>query len=111
MTYIVAWIIYEIFYLIYYLGFFLVYFWVIKSFQINVPRIINLAIGILGLFLFAVSMCRARLAASEYSTNKYNLLEAHNLSGAAVKAYLSFLPIIGPLFRRDDDDQKPDYEH
>jgi len=113
MTYLIAWLVFEFFYLIYYLGLFMVYFGTIKYYHINVPRVINVPIGILFLALIPLLSYRAKLAASAYSTNRFNLLEAHNISGATLKSYLSFLPIIGMLFRSNHDDtgKKGDYKH
>lgn len=108
MTFLVSWAVYGIFYFFYYLWGFILLSAVADNFHIPVPlsvaRFILLSAAAAAIVLSIVAGLRAKIAASTYSTNRYTLLEAHNISGALLKSQLRFLPIIGGLFQKGDEE-------
>lgn len=60
---------------------------------------------IIGFFVLIYMMFlpgyRAKLASEEYGGD-IGFWEAHRISGVILKTHLSFLPIIGPLFNKED---------
>ena len=61
-----------------------------------------------GLIFLAYAMClpgyRAKLASEAYGDRDMGLWEAHSVSGVILKTHLSFLPVIGFLFKQQKED-------
>ncbi len=54
---------------------------------------------------FLVAGRRAYLAAQAYGCRDMTLLQAHEAAGAAMRAELSFLPLVGRIFGGDKGDE------
>jgi len=72
----------------------------------NILNAIILILSVIGLIFIAPY--RAKLASDLYcESNKINFWEAHKISGVMLKTNMSFLPIIGFLFKaKEKDDDK-----
>jgi len=54
------------------------------------------------IYLFILPAYRAKLAAEVYGERDTGFWNAHILSGTMLRVHLSFLPIIGKLFEKND---------
>lgn len=109
MKYIVNIIVFEIFYMIMYVlpaGILLMIYEekIKKIFPPNIGQSLTLILGIIAMAAFIFSGYRARIAAKCKVDNNMKFLQAHRTSWAMIKTNLSFLPIIGNLFKNKDEE-------
>jgi hypothetical protein len=69
----------------------------------SIASYLTLFLGIIIIIAFLFSGYRAKVAAKCKVDSNMKFLEAHRASWAIIKANLSFLPIIGSLFKNKDE--------
>lgn len=76
---------------------------IIDFFNLNLKEYIGSFLEVIGLLILAYQMFlpgyRAKLASDAYGDRDMELWRAHKVSGAELRTQLSFLPIIGNLFK------------
>jgi hypothetical protein len=107
MTYVVALVVYQWFYLVLYLtGPGIVAFWLRPLVPKNASWGAFVDVPMVGVFLglLFLSGYRAKLAAGLFQGD-IGFWKAHVMAGAILRAQLTFLPVIGPLFasKRNED--------
>ena len=69
----------------------------------DIAKYLTLFLGIIILLIFIFSIYRARIAAKCKVNNNIKFLQAHGSSWTIVKTNLSFLPVIGYLFKNKEE--------
>ncbi len=108
MTRLISGFIFYIFYFIMYMSPIIIPFLICESLNIDVsPYLERLGAfrKIIGFFVLIYMMIlpgyRAKLASEEFGIDT-GFWEAHKISGVILKTHLSFLPIIGPFFNKEN---------
>jgi hypothetical protein len=69
----------------------------------NTPSILTGILAILVIGAFFLAIWRAQLAAKSYGDRDMGFWQAHLAAGDELRMQLSFLPVIGSIFRPKDD--------
>jgi hypothetical protein len=99
MTYIAAIFVYFFFYEIMYLGPFVLVFVLLPD---KLPSILTGVLSILFVGALLLASWRAHLAAKNYGNRDMGFWQAHQAGGDELRIQLSFLPVIGSIFRPKD---------
>jgi hypothetical protein len=109
MVRIISGFMFYLFYSVMYLLPFVILFFVAQALNLDLRQYLDRS-GVLKLIflilfvLYAMLLpgYRAKLAANAYGERDMSLIEAHSVSGAIVRAHMSYLPIIGRFYEKKD---------